>query len=258
MVSVFDRGFTYGDGLFETMRVVEGKPFRWDAHLERLNTGADFLGIALPLSPEKLRVSADELITENQLSNCVLRLMISRGVGTRGYSPRSANSPTVVMTTHPAEPPPPSRRLMTSSHVLKSGDPLLRYKTCNKLMHVLARQEAERAGFDEALLVNDLGHPVSATSANLFWIVAETVCTCPVNSGALPGVTRAILRNLCAEAGIAYVEKPIAHNELTSAEGVFLTSSTAGIVPVSCLGAHALGVPKLVQHLAAGYARLDY
>ena len=85
VVSVFDRSFLYGDGLFETMRVFHRKPFRWEQHIERLQRGADFLGIKLPFTPEALRRFAGELVAKNNLPDALLRLTLSRGVGVRGY-----------------------------------------------------------------------------------------------------------------------------------------------------------------------------
>src|SRR5579872_7442151 len=86
VVSIFDRAFLYGDGLFESMRVLNGKPFRWTQHMERLQRGADYLKIKIPYSAETLKKSVDELITKNKMPNGLLRLTLSRGVGIRGYS----------------------------------------------------------------------------------------------------------------------------------------------------------------------------
>ena len=87
VVSVLDRGFLYGDGLFETMLIFKGKPFRWGEHLERLQRGAEFLKIKIPYSTEALRGFADELIAKNEVPDALLRLTLSRGVGARGYAP---------------------------------------------------------------------------------------------------------------------------------------------------------------------------
>src|SRR4029077_4015411 len=94
-VSVFDRGFLYGDGVFELVREFHGKPFRWTQHIERLKRGADFLSIALPFAPEELRGYADQLVTLNEQPDSLLRLTLSRGVGVRGYSPKAANQRTL-------------------------------------------------------------------------------------------------------------------------------------------------------------------
>src|SRR5438132_7655603 len=96
-VSIFDRGFLYGDGLFATIRVCNGRPFRWRRHLLRMNRGANFLRITLPLPDGKLREYATELIRLNNMPEAILRLTISRGIGSRGYSPKMAATPTVTM-----------------------------------------------------------------------------------------------------------------------------------------------------------------
>src|SRR6185369_13563267 len=90
LVSVFDRGYLYGDGLFESMLLLNGKPFRWAQHFERLERGAKFLKIRIPFSPEELRDFARRLCHENRSHNALLRLTLSRGVGLRGYSPKGA------------------------------------------------------------------------------------------------------------------------------------------------------------------------
>src|ERR1017187_269469 len=153
VVSIFDRGFLYGDGLFETMLVFNGKPFRWAQHLQRLQCGAEFLKIKLPFTNEALRSSVAELVVKNQMPDSLLRLTLSRGVGVRGYSPKGAERPTLVMSLHPAPPinapKTPGWRLITSSFRLPAGEPLAQFKTCNKLPQVLARAEADAAGADE-------------------------------------------------------------------------------------------------------------
>src|ERR1700674_2107993 len=93
VVSVFDRSFLYGDGLFETMRIFRGKPFRWQQHLERLQGGAEFLNVVLPFPADALRAFAEQLISANQMPDSLLRLTLSRGIGQRGYSPKGAERP---------------------------------------------------------------------------------------------------------------------------------------------------------------------
>ena len=168
MVSVFDRSFLYGDGLFETMRVYEGVPFRWTQHLKRLERGAEFLKIRLPFSPFELCEHARRLIRENELPDSVLRLTLSRGVGQRGYSIKDADAPFLVMALHPAPTLAagslPRWQLITSSQRVAAGDLIATFKTCNKLASIFARSEAEAAGADEALLVNTDGHVTEGAS----------------------------------------------------------------------------------------------
>ncbi|HTH46277.1 MAG TPA: aminotransferase class IV, partial [Candidatus Limnocylindria bacterium] len=132
-VSVFDRSFLYGDGLFESVRVYAGQAFRWPQHLERLHAGAKFLGIRIPFTDAELTTAATELVARNGLPESNLRLVLSRGVGPRGYSPKGADSPTLVMTLHPApvvSPEQPMRwELITSSFRIPAGDRLATFKT---------------------------------------------------------------------------------------------------------------------------------
>src|SRR5271170_2215886 len=104
VVPVNDRGFLLGDGLFETMRVTGGKPFRFAQHLERMTRGADFLKIKPPFSPKELKKFAAQLIEQNQMPDAILRVTLTRGPGARGYTPNGENQPTVVMTLHAAPP----------------------------------------------------------------------------------------------------------------------------------------------------------
>ena len=158
LVSVFDRSFLYGDGLFETMRVFGGRPFRWAQHLERLERGAQFLKMSLPFPATALRGLAGELIDQNNMPEALLRVTLSRGVGNRGYSPRGAGHPSLLMSLHSAPvfdfEKPPRWRLATSSFRLPANEPLAQFKTCNKLPQILARAQADEAGADEALLLN--------------------------------------------------------------------------------------------------------
>src|ERR1700722_1657657 len=151
-VSVFDRSFLYGDGLFETMRVFHGKPFCWAEHLERLQRGAAFLKIKIPFAPDELSRYASELIERNQMPEALLRLTLSRGTGKRGYSPSGADHPTLVMSLHPAphaaSQPPPVWRAITASCRLPANEALAQFKTCNKLPQILARAEADAANAD--------------------------------------------------------------------------------------------------------------
>jgi aminodeoxychorismate lyase len=257
VVSVFDRGFLYGDGLFETMRVFGGRPFRWGQHLERLQRGAEFLGIRLPLAASPLRERALELIQRNAMPDAVLRLALSRGTGPRGYSPAGADSPTLAISLHPAPEfdwkNPPQWRLATATHRLGAGNPLDAFKTANQLAQVVARGEADARGADEALLLNAAGDLVEASSSNVFWIEAGTVFTPRTDDGALPGVTRAVVLELCQEGKIVCAEKSAPLERWRQAEGVFLTNSAWGIVEANELDGTPLRTSPLTKHLQAAY-----
>jgi branched-chain amino acid aminotransferase len=259
-VSIFDRGFLYGDGLFETIRCYGGRPFRWADHLERLERGAAFLEIPLPFRKDELREQAARLVERNQMPECLLRLTLSRGTGLRGYSPRGAEHPTLVMALHPAPDVPgelpPKWRTIISSFRLSTNDPLAQFKTCNKLPQVLARAEAETRGADEALLLNSDGEVVEACSANLFWVGKNGVCTPPIAAGALAGVTRRVVLGICPELGLVVQETGIAVPQLHGTEGVFLTLASRGVVEVTAVDGQELPRSPRVREIHSAYVKM--
>lgn len=239
-VSVFDRSFLYGDGLFATVRVARSRPFLWRDHWARLLIGANRLRIRLAPMQAELEAGIAELLRRNHSPDSLLRVHVSRGPGRRGYSVRGADFPNVVVSQHSLPPQPSGWRLVTASVRLPLGDPLTALKSANKLPHILARMEAEDQGADAALLLNAAGEVAEADSANLFWIAGERLSTPPVAAGALGGVTRAWFLNHAAEAGLTAEETTAAPAALRSADGVFATLSSFGLVPVLSLDGHSL------------------
>lgn len=256
-VSVFDRSFLYGDGLFETVRIYAGRPFLWTQHLARLREGARFLGIRVPLTDTGLTDVATSLIERNAMPGSLLRITLSRGVGRRGYSPKGADDPVLVMTLHPATDNDPADpvcwTLATASFRLPAGDRLATFKTANKLAQVLARAEAEERGADEALLLNTDGRFAEAASSNLFWIEDGVVCTTPLAEGLLAGVTRAFVVGLARRLGLPTAERSCGRGQLQQAGGVFLTTSSLEIVPATCLDGDPLRSSPITKQLHEAY-----
>jgi branched-chain amino acid aminotransferase len=259
VVSIHDRCFLYGDGLFETLRIYNGKPFRWAQHMERLKCGARFLKIDLPFTPEEIRQNAGILIEQNQQSEAILRLTLSRGVGVRGYSTRGANKTCLVMTLHPAPIVAPNNnpgwRLITSSIRVPAKDPIATLKSCNKLVQIFARMEAESQCADEALLLNTNGQVAEAASSNVFWIVNKTIFTTPLADGALAGITRGVILELCPGVGLSCEERSISPNQLREVEGVFVTVTSAEIVEVISLDGVPVKQSPIVGQLREAYYR---
>lgn len=256
LVSVFDRGFLYGDGLFETLRICGCRPFRWEQHLQRLEHGAALLKISLPITPAALRAAVEELISRNRITEATLRLTLSRGIGPRGYSPKGAERPSLVMTLHPApvlSATPARWRLVTSSFRLPANEPLAQFKNCNKLPQILARAQADDAGADEALLLNTDGCVVEASSSNLFWVANGAVCTPPLSSGILPGVTRAVILELCPQLGLTCREGRITPQDLIEADAVFISLSTMGVVEAASLDGKPLRSSPVSGKLKSAY-----
>lgn len=235
-VSVLDRGFLYGDGVFETVRVVGGRPFLWTQHMRRWRAGAEFLGIEPPMTEEALRTAVGQLVRANGIQDGVLRLTLSRGPGPRGYSPRGAGPPTLVMTLDPLPGqtgPTVQWRVRTSKLRIPGPDPLCRFKTCNRLLQILARAEAEATGGNEAMLVACDGHVIEGSSSNVFWVRSGTLYSPGPEQGALPGITRAWVMAWARAWNWPVVEASAPVEEVWEAEGVFLTLSTWGIVEVT-------------------------
>ncbi len=255
LIPVNDRGFLYGDGLFETLRVYDGRPFRLPQHLERMTLGADFLKIKCPFTQEELQDFAGQLIEKNKMPEAVLRVTLTRGPGERGYTPKNGGPPTVVMTLHAAPPlgNPIQWKLVTSSYRISAGDPLSSFKTTSKLVHVMARREAVEKGADEALLINTNGEVAETAGGNLFWIYDGKICTVPASCGVLPGITRAVVLEICQTLGLPVNERAIKPGALKSAEGIFITQSVLGIVPVATLDGEPVAPSPLVGRISRAY-----
>lgn len=256
-VSVMDRGFLYGDGLFATVRAFGQQLFLWERHWDRLTTGARVLSISLPWGEEDLHGAALEVLARNGLRDAVVRLQVTRGRGPRGYSTHGVGPSTGVIVAMAApgleaEPAPP-RRLRSASLRLNAGDPLGRIKTTSKLTHIMARAEAEAAGADDALLLNGAGHVAEASSANVFWLESNRLCTPAVGGGALAGVTRELVLDLAQSLGWAAVECDARPETLLQAAGVFLTSSGVGVVEVAELDGQVLKRDPRVGRLQEAY-----
>jgi aminodeoxychorismate lyase len=257
VVPVGDRGFLYGDGLFETMRVFNGRPFRMAQHLERMVRGADFLKITLPFTPKELHHFAEQLIEKNGMPNSVLRVTLTRGAGDRGYSPKTAGTPTIVMTLHEAPPldvkAPPQWSLVRSSFRIPASDPLSSFKTLNKLGAIMARAEAEAQGADEALLINTNGEVAETAGANLFWVYHDKICTTPTGRGVLPGLTRAVVLEICQVLGLPTNKRVIKPEALRNAEGIFLTQSVLGVIAVATLDGEPVPQSPFVDQIHHAY-----
>jgi branched-chain amino acid aminotransferase len=234
-ISVLDRSFLYGDGLFESLRVYNGRIFMWNEHMERFLQGARMLKIELPEPVSKIAEAASRLLEINQSQNAVLRIQLSRGVGRRGYSIAGAESPQLIITVHPAaeaEHPMERWKVWISSIRIPAHDPFAIVKTCNKLPQIIARTEAELEGANEAIMLNTDGLVAEAAASNLFWIEGSTIMTPPLSVGGLAGVARRFVIRLAGELGYECRESALPGAALSHKDGIFLTMSTLEIVEV--------------------------
>jgi branched-chain amino acid aminotransferase len=233
---VNDRSFLYGDGLFETIRITNGQPFLWREHLERLQRGADFLKIPLRYSFSEIEYATRYLLSQNDTPEGVVRIHLSRGPSERGYALPANPKPTLVITTHKSIHTEHSGlALITSTIRLLVDDPLAQFKTANRLPNIVARQQADAAGADEALLLNNHNQIAEASAANIFVIRGNEIVTPPVSSGALAGTTRAFILKIAPDHNLTPIESPLTTNGLKSADSVFLTSAHWLVTPAVAL-----------------------
>lgn len=251
-VSVFDRGFLYGDGVFETLRVREGQPRLLFQHLGRLQHGLDTLRVKPDLELDEFSTRVEKLIAANEVKNGVLRIQVTRGTGERGFAPIGEGKATVMLSTHPLPEPSPNKdglRLMTSTQVVRAHDPLSTIKSCNKLPYILAAREAVRYQMDDALLMNREGEVTETTASNIFWVDEGIICTPPISVGCLAGVMRGHILELCEQLDLAAAEAVTTPKVLTQMRGVFLTNSVQGIRPVAWLDGETLGKSPIVDRI---------
>jgi D-alanine transaminase len=232
-VSIDDRGFLLGDAVYEVIRVIGGRLFEAERHLERL--ARSLREVCLPAPDLDLLAVATQLLKENGLEQgeALLYLQVSRGAAQRQHAfPPAAVAPTVLMTVAPFTP----RRELTERGVTAITQPDLRWSRCdiksvNLLPNVLAAQKASEAGAFEAILVRD-ALVTEATRSNVFAVVGGILRTHPTGPFILPGVTREVVLQLAHQAGVAIREDAVRAAELADAEEVFVTGTTSDVMPV--------------------------
>jgi branched-chain amino acid aminotransferase len=216
-----DRGFMLGDGVFETLRVAEGRLMHASRHLARMRDGAALLGIDIPYTDQILRDGLHAVARACGLEDAALRMTLSRGPAARGVWPVSAANPTLLITGGPLPPPAPPAHVIISQQIRRNElSPLSRIKSLNYLDSILARREAADAGADDALMLNTHGDLAEATAANICVVIAGRLLTPRVEDGALPGIHRTLL----LEQG-AVAEARITPKELAGAGSGFLCNS---------------------------------
>ena len=240
-----DRGFTLGDGLFETLLAVEGRVIALDRHLARLRAGCEAIGLPPPLDADVERAIEPALATMAGLARVALRLSYSAGSGGRGLDRPPAPAPRLLATAAPAPAPGRPLKLITASTRRNEGSAVSRLKSLSYLDSVLARREARAKGADEALMLNNRGELASAAAANLFWLEGRSLFTPALECGVLAGVVRAAL---VARAGAREVRT--GPEALERADAIFLTNSLIGLAPVAELDGRGFAAHPRLQALA--------
>ena len=237
-ISVFDHGLLYGDGIFEGIRFYNGRVFRLDELLERLWDSARSIMLEIPMSMREMTEALLETIRQNDLRDGYIRLVVTRGVGNLGLNPAQCKRPSVIIIVatialYPAEVYQKGLKVVTCATRRTSPSSLNpAVKSLNYLNNVMARIEANLAGADEALMLNDAGNVAECTADNLFIIKHGQIFTPPISAGALRGITRAVVFEIAAELGIKIAEADITRHDVFTADECFLTGTAAEVIPV--------------------------
>ena len=238
-VSVLDRGFLFGDGVYELIPVFNGHAFRLEQHLARLNRSLAAIGIPPPLQPSAWAALVARLVAAEAAPMQSLYIQITRGVGPRVHVPPPGLTPTVFVLATPLTPVAPET---TVTAVLREDFRWTRcdIKSISLLAHVLLRQEAAAAGAYEALLVRD-GLITEGAASNVFMVAEGRIHTPPLSNHLLPGVTRDLIVELLADTADAVLEADITREMLLAADEIWLTSSGRELAPVSHVDGRAVG-----------------
>jgi branched-chain amino acid aminotransferase len=238
-ISVFDHGFLYGEGIYETLRTYGREPFLLDRHLARLRRSAELMELPIPGSDADLtRSVADTLAAHPTLDEAYIRILVTRGVGDLSYSLSACSTPTLVIIVKPLVLAP-ERAFSHGIDVALVGvvrnhpralNPMI--KSNNLLNNALAMQEAYRRGAEEALMLNQAGELAECSQSNIFLVKNGAALTPPLSAGLLPGITREFVLEVMEEAGLAGGEQTLTSADLESADEAFITGTTRQITPV--------------------------
>lgn len=249
-VSVFDHGFLYGDGVYETLRVYQGRVFLLERHVARLHESCERIGLDLSIKDEEWMPILGELLVRNKLEDAGLRVTISRGEGEVGIDPRLCARPTVVVMAKPVVTYTDQQREQGVSLHLASikRNPELaqspQIKAISFLNNILAKQEAIQAGEDDALMLNMDGIVTECTTSNIFYVKNQRLYTPAVACGILKGITRNVVLELADQQGVCTEEGHYTMEQLLQADECFITNTGIEIMAVSRIGDCQIGQGK--------------
>lgn len=246
-VSVFDHGYLYGDGVFEGIRLYNGRIFRCEEHINRIYSAAKAINMEIPLTKTEFRDALAETIRKNNLKDGYIRPVVSRGKGDLGLSPLSCEKPTVVIIAgsiqlYPDEMYQKGMSVITASTRRNNPaalDPQI--KSLNYLNNILAKIEANLAGVSEAIMLNSNGNVCECTGDNVFIVKDNELMTPPVYLGALDGITRKTVIELARELGYTVTEKEFNLFNLYNADECFFTGTAAEMIAVTKVDGRVIG-----------------
>jgi branched-chain amino acid aminotransferase len=263
-VSVFDRGFLYGDSVFEVLRTYGGVPFALGEHLTRLRRSGERVFIAMPVDPATLGAEVERAVRASRQdgtsaasaaaqpapAESYVRIVVTRGSGPMGLDPDLAGAPLRVIVVEPVSPPPREAYvdgvavITVRMRRAVDGTAAAGAKVSNYLPNLLAVREAKSRGAHEALVIDAAGRVVEGASSNVFIVRGGRVATPPESAGILPGITRAHVLAAASALGVPVQERDISQDELYAADEVFVTSSIRELLSVVRVDGHAVGTGR--------------
>ena len=247
-ISVFDHGFLYGEGVYETMRTYHRRPFLYDRHMRRLRNSARLIALPLPFSDEELASDIDATVAAGTFDGeAYIRVLVTRGIGELTYDPSATPKPSIVIIVKPQVDPPAEAyergvRAIVVDVVRNhpaTVNPMI--KSNNLLNNALAAQEALRRGGFEGIMRNYRGELTECTTANLFIVKNGAALTPPLDAGLLPGITREFLFEVGRDVGVPVREQVLRDEDLFAADEAFLTGTTRELLPIVTVDDRQIG-----------------
>jgi branched-chain amino acid aminotransferase len=246
-ISVFDHGLLYGDGIFEGIRAYNGRVFKLKEHIDRLFCSAKSILLNLPLAHADIMAAIVETCRRNKLRDGYIRLVVTRGPGTLGLNPNRCKSPSVIIIAGKIQLYPPELyqqgmeivTVPTTRNLHSALNPAI--KSLNYLNNILAKIEANNAGCEEAIMLNAEGFVAECTGDNIFIVKEGQLLTPPLSAGALYGITRRVVMDLAAQAGLKVSESDLTRYDLFNADECFLTGTAAELMPVVKIDGRVIG-----------------
>ena len=247
LVPALDRGFLYGDGVFEVLRAYSGVAFALEEHLGRLRASATRLAMSLPVPISRLRTEVEEALRSAGPIEAHVRIVVTRGAGDLGVAPMNARDATRLIVVTPITTPSRelyargARALVARAPWLSAQGPTAGAKTLNYLANAMWTREAKAVGADEAIVVGHADTVLEGATSNVFAVHDGVATTPPLDTGILPGLTRGFVLSIAEKAGVKAREARLTLADLWTADEVFLTSSVRELVPVIWVDEHEVG-----------------
>jgi branched-chain amino acid aminotransferase len=249
-VSVFDHGLLYGDGIFEGIRIYNGRVFQLKEHIDRLFYSAKAILLAIPMAHGDLMKAVVDACRRNRIKDGYVRLVVTRGRGTLGLNPNRCKNPSIIIIADKIQLYPPELyqkgmeivTVPTVRNLHSALNPAI--KSLNYLNNIMSKIEANNAGVEEAILLNAEGFVSECTGDNLFLVKADQLLTPPLSAGALYGITRRVVLELAQEAGLKTSEPQLTRYDCFNADECFLTGTGAELVPVVKIDGRVIGTGK--------------